>query len=179
MHYELVYKESLQALIEYIDFDWADDSTRRSIFDYLFNVDSDVISWSSKRQAIVALFTCEAEYIDQTLTIKEVIWLKTLLNQLLRPRDSDSKIIIIFDDNQSAIALVKNAQFHARIKHINIAHHFVREKVNNDIVNIQFVPTDKQIVDGLIKALCLDKFVAFRDALGVESASEHSLSVKD
>ena len=109
MHYELVYKESLQALTEYIDFDWADDSTRRSTFDYLFNVDSDAISWSSKRQVIVALFTCEVEYIDQTLTIKEVIWLKTLLNQLLRPRDSNSKIIIIFDDNQSAIALVKNA----------------------------------------------------------------------
>ena len=99
IHYELVYKGSLQALIEYIDFDWTDDSTRRSIFDYLFNVDNDVISWSSKRQVIVALFTCEVEYIDQTLTIKEVIWLKTLLNQLLRPRDSDSKIIIIFDDN--------------------------------------------------------------------------------
>ena len=109
MHYELVYKESLQALIEYIDFDWADDSTRRSIFDYLFNVDSDVISWLSKRQVIVALFTCEVEYIDQTLTIKEVIWLKTLLNQLLRPRNSNPKIIIIFDDNQSAIALIKNA----------------------------------------------------------------------
>ena len=109
MYYELVYKESLQVLIEYIDFDWADDSTRRSIFDYLFNVDSGVISWLSKRQVIVALSTYEVEYIDQTLTIKEVIWLKTLLNQLLRPRDSDSKIIIIFDDNQSAIALVKNA----------------------------------------------------------------------
>ena len=99
VHYELVYKGSLQALIGYTNFDWAGDSTRRSIFDYLFNVDSGVISWSSKRQVIVALFTCEAEYIDQTLIIKEVIWLKTLLNQLLRPRDSDSKIIIIFDDN--------------------------------------------------------------------------------
>ena len=99
MHYELVYKESLQALIEYIDFDWTNDSTRRSIFDYLFNVGNDVISWLLKRQVIVALFTYEAEYIGQTLIIKEIIWLKTLLNQLLRPRDSDSKIIIIFDDN--------------------------------------------------------------------------------
>ena len=44
MHYELVYKGSLQALIEYIDSDWTDDSTRRSTFDYLFNVDSGVIS---------------------------------------------------------------------------------------------------------------------------------------
>ena len=44
VHYELVYKESLQALIGYIDSDWADDSTRRSIFDYLFNVDNGAIS---------------------------------------------------------------------------------------------------------------------------------------
>ena len=44
MHYELVYKEFLQVLIEYIDSDWVNDSTRRSIFDYLFNVDSDAIS---------------------------------------------------------------------------------------------------------------------------------------
>ena len=80
MHYELMYKGSLQALIEYIDFDWTDDSTRRIIFDYLFNVDNGVISWSSKRQVIVALFTCEVEYIDQTLIIKEVIWLKMIEN---------------------------------------------------------------------------------------------------
>ena len=55
----------------------------------------------------------------------------------------------------------------------------MREKVNNDIVNMQFVFTNKQIIDDLIKALCLDKFVAFRDALKVKSVSEYSLSVKD
>ena len=55
----------------------------------------------------------------------------------------------------------------------------MREKVNNDTVNMQFVLTDKQMIDDLIKALCLDKFVVFRDALGVKSASEYPLSVKD
>ena len=179
VHYELVYKGSLQALTGYTDSDWAGDSTRRSTSGYLFNVDSGAISWSSKRQAIVALSTCEAEYIGQTLAIKEAIWLKTLLNQLLRPRDSDPKTTIIFGDNQGAIALAKNAQFHARTKHIDIAHHFVREKVNDGTVDMQFVPTNKQMADDLTKALCLDKFVAFRDALGVESAPEHPLSVKD
>ena len=44
IYYELVYKESLQALIGYTDSDWADDSTRRSTFDYLFNVDSGAIN---------------------------------------------------------------------------------------------------------------------------------------
>ena len=55
----------------------------------------------------------------------------------------------------------------------------MREKVNNDIVNMQFVLTDKQIIDDLIKALCLNKFVIFRDALRVKLVSEYSLSVKD
>ena len=44
---------------------------------------------------------------------------------------------------------------------------------------MQFVLTNKQIIDDLIKALCLDKFVIFRDALEVKLASEYSLSVKD
>ena len=82
---------------------------------------------------------------------------------------------MIFEDNQGAIALAKNAQFHAHIKHIDIAHHFVREKVNDDTVNVQYVFTNKQMADGLIKALCLDKFIAFRDALGVEATPHHSL----
>ena len=179
VHYELVYKGSLQDLIGYTDSDWAGDPSRRSTSGYLFNVGSGAISWSSKRQATVALSTCEAEYIGQTQATKEAIWLKNLLNQLLRPKDSDPKATVIFGDNQGAIALAKNAQFHARTKHMDIAHHFVREKVNDGTVDMQFVPTDKQMADGLTKALCLDKFVAFRDALGVEAAPEHPLKAKD
>lgn len=173
VHYELVYKGSLKELCGYTDSDWAGDSTRRSTSGYLFNLGSGAISWSSKRQATVALSTCEAEYIGQTQATKEAVWLRKLLNQLLRPDDSDPKATVIFGDNQGAIALAKNAQFHARTKHIDIAHHFVREKVNDGTVDIQFTPTDKQMADGLTKALCLDKFVAFRDALGVEAAPEH------
>lgn len=123
----------------------------------------------------MALSTCKAEYIDQTQATKEAIWLKNLLNQLLRPDNSNPKATVIFGDNQGAIALAKNAQFHARTKHIDIAHHFVREKVNNSTMNIRYVPTDKQLADDLTKALCLDKFVAFRDALGVEAAPQHPL----
>lgn len=175
VHYELVYKGSLEDLTGYTDSDWAGDSTRRSTSGYLFNLGSGAISWSSKRQATVALSTCEAEYIGQTQATKEAIWLKNLLNQLLRPDDSDPKATVIFGDNQGAIALAKNAQFHARTKHIDIAHHFVREKVNDGTVDIRYVPTDKQLADGLTKALCLDKFVAFRDALGVEAAPQHPL----
>ena len=179
VHYELIYKGSLQDLTGYIDFDWAGDSTRRLTFGYLFNVGSGAISWSSKRQATVATSTCEVEYIGQIQAIKKAIWLKNLLNQLLRPDDLDFKATVIFGDNQGAIALAKNAQFHARTKYIDIAHHFVREKVNNGTVDMRFVPTNKQMANGLTKALCLDKFVIFRDTLGVEAAPKHSQKSKD
>ena len=50
---------------------------------------------------------------------------------------------MIFKNNQNVIVFVKNTQFYIRIKHINIAHHFMREKINNNIINIQYVFTNK------------------------------------
>jgi hypothetical protein len=75
----------------------------------------------------VSLSSCEAEYIGQTQATKEAIWLQGFLKQI-HP-DLDGGATIIYGDNQGAITLAKNRQFHARTKHIDIQHHFVREKV--------------------------------------------------
>ena len=69
--------------------------------------------------------------------------MKNFFNQFLRSNDSNFQLIIIFKNNQNAIAFAKNAQFHIRIKHINIAHHFMREKINNDIMNVQYIFINK------------------------------------
>ena len=68
-----------------------------------------------------------------------------------------------------AIELAKNPQHHARTKHIDIQHHFVREKVAEKRVELIHVPTDKQVADRLTKALNKDKFEIFRRALGLEA----------
>ena len=81
----------------------------------------------------MALSTCEAEYIGQTQATKEATWLRSLLGQL-NESDSDISATIIHCDNQGAVALAKNPEFHARTKHIDIQHHFVREKVANGTV---------------------------------------------
>ena len=95
---ELVFQGTLSDLIGYTDSDWAGDiATRRSTSGYVFNVGSAAISWSSKRQATVALSTCEAEYIGQTQATKEAIWLRSLLTSL-RPRNA-LETIIIYGDN--------------------------------------------------------------------------------
>lgn len=165
----LTFKGPLHQVSGYADADWAgDQDTRRSTSGYVFNVGSGAISWSSKRQPTVALSTCEAEYIGQTQATKEAIWLRNLLTQLSSESPNSVQAVVIYCDNQGAIALAKNPQFHSRTKHIDINQHFVREKVADGKVTLEYVPTEEQIADGLTKALSKDKFNTFRRALGLE-----------
>ena len=95
--------------------------------------------------------------------------MRTLL-QDLKPTEQTPYATIIYCDNQSAIALAKDPKFHPRTKHIAIQHHWVREKIAEQVVDLEYIQTSKQVADGLTKALPKDTFVAFRDALGLESA---------
>ncbi|KAJ4176414.1 hypothetical protein NW755_14952 [Fusarium falciforme] len=168
---ELVYQGKLQPLLGYTDSDWAGDlETRRSTSGYVFNLGTGAISWSSKRQRTVALSSCEAEYMGQTGAAKEAVWLRSLLQELLKEYREvpELKTTVIFGDNQGAIAMSKNPQFHARTKHIDIQHHYCREKVNDGTVDFQYIPTGKQVADGLTKALPKDRFLLFREALGLK-----------
>ena len=152
----------------FTDSDWAGDhETRRSTSGYVFNIGSGAISWSSKRQSSTALSSCEAEYIGQTQATKEAIWLRRLLAELQAAEGHAPVTTIIYGDNQGAIALARNPQFHARTKHIDTQHHFVREKQHSGEVDLQYIPTDQQVADGLTKALSRDKFEVFRRALGL------------
>ena len=167
VHLQLTFQGPLSDLIGYTDSDWAGDSaTRRSTSGYVFNVGSAAISWSSKRQATVALSTCEAEYIGQTQATKEAIWLRSLLTSL-RPNSNELETVVIYGDNQGAIALAKDPRSHGRTKHIDIANHFCREKVADKSVVFEYTPTETQVADGLTKALARDKFEAFRNAIGL------------
>jgi hypothetical protein len=76
--------------------------------------------------------------------------------------------IMIYENNQKIITLIKNFQFHAQIKHIDIQTHFVRKKVTDEFINLIYVFIDQMIVDDLTKSLIRDKFVQFRAALEIE-----------
>ena len=165
---ELTFRGDLKPLVGYTDSDWAGDlKTRRPTSGYLFNIGSGAISWSSKRQPTVSLSSCEAEYVAQTQAAKEAIWLQSLLSQLVKD-DEEPTATVIFGDNQGAIALAKNPQFHSRTKHIAIQHHFVREKQAEGKVDLQYIPTEQQVADGLTKALPKDRFIIFRKAVGLD-----------
>jgi hypothetical protein len=165
--HKLVYSGNLSPLVGYTDSDWAGDTdTRRSTSGYIFNLGSGAITWSSKRQPTISLSTCEAEYIGQTQATKEAVWLRKLLRELGREQ---LQATVIFGDNQGAIALAKNPQFHGRSKHIDTQWHYVREKVADDTVELQWTETSKQVADGLTKPLNKELFTRFRRALGIEA----------
>jgi hypothetical protein len=165
---KLMFREALKLLESYTNSNWAEDQDiRRSISEYAFNVDNDVISWFSKRQFIVTLFICEIEYTKQILITKEVIWLRNLMIQLTCNVEY-SQTIMIYENNQSVIALIKNSQFHARIKHIDIQIHFIREKVIEEFIDLAYVFINQMIVDDLTKSLIRNKFFQFRAALEIE-----------
>jgi hypothetical protein len=71
---KLMFREALKFLKSYTNSNWAENQDiKRSISEYAFNVDNDVINWFSKRQFIVTLFICEIEYTKQILIAKEII----------------------------------------------------------------------------------------------------------
>ncbi|GJV80979.1 ribonuclease H-like domain, reverse transcriptase, RNA-dependent DNA polymerase [Tanacetum coccineum] len=87
------------------------------------------ISWSTQKQATVALSSCESEFIAATAAATQALWLKRLLSRLTH---SDEEKITILVDNKLAIALIKNPVFHGRSKHIDTKYHFIKECVGRD-----------------------------------------------
>ena len=89
-----------------------------SLSSYSFHMGNGAVSWSSKKQYIMALLSTEAEYIALTHAAKEVLWLCTFLSEL---QGAPNGPMTINCDNQGAIALSKDNKFHARTKHIVFA----------------------------------------------------------
>ena len=78
--------------------------------------------WSAKRQEIIALSTTKAEYVAITHGTKEALWLRSLIFQLF---DIILDSTTLFPDNQSAIQLTKDYQYHTRTKHMDIRFYFI------------------------------------------------------
>lgn len=153
-------------LTGYVDADWATDiNDRRSITGYVFNMCGGAVSWSSKKQHSTALSSTEAEYMAASNASKEAIWLRGLLLELGAIKNDFPIPLLI--DNQSAIALVKNGEFHERTKHIGIRYHFIRERYEDGEIELEYCPTGDQVADALTKPLSREKLETFVGAMGV------------
>ena len=102
----------------YSDADWASLLMDwKSMSGYVFLIRGGAVAWSSKKQPTAAMSTTEAEYMASSNVMTQAIWLRNLFMELNFIQPSPAELLL---DNQSAIALASNPQFHARSKHINI-----------------------------------------------------------
>jgi hypothetical protein len=154
----IVYRPPPMRLAGYSDADWAGDiSTRRSTTGYVVMLNNGAIAWRSQRQPTVALSTMEAEYMALTEATKELKWVRQLLLELGYTRKDSDAPTQLYSDNQSAIALAKNPVSHARAKHIDIRHHFIRDAIQDKVIWVQYIPTSEMTADSLTKALGREK----------------------
>ena len=162
--YRLVFGGDLD-LVGYCDSDYAGNvNSRRSTTGYTFLLAGGAISWCSKLQATVSTSTCEAEYIAAATATKEALWLRKLLSDF----GLNASPVLINSDNQGALAIIKNPVTSARSKHIDVAHHFVRERAARREVDFQYCATDLQVADIFTKALPTSKFHTCRRSLGLK-----------
>ncbi len=151
----------------FCDADWANDtSDRKSISGYVVTMAGGAVSWSSKKQQTVALSTAEAEYVSATHVAKQVLWHRSLFEELDLPLPTTSTI---FTDNQAAISISHHPEFHARTKHIDIAHHFLRDLIEQKIIDTVYVNTRDNLADLFTKGLARDLHEDLTYRIGVMS----------
>jgi hypothetical protein len=149
----------------YSDANWGTNPIdRKSVSGYAVMFGNTAISWYSKKQPTVALSTMEAEYMAVSNAMRECLWIRELLTKLGIPPQGPT---IIHVDNQAAIKFAENSQFHARSKHIDIRHHFIREHITSNEVSVQYCTTDDNIADIFTKFLSKPKHEHFVKLLGM------------
>jgi hypothetical protein len=141
----------------FTDADYAACFTRKSRTGYAFFVGSSLVSWGSRKQSVIALSTCEAEYYALTEGAKEAIHLKRLLweiqHQIPLPDDVKLDAVTLFCDNQSTIFVSKNPAEHRMMKHVDLRYKWIQEKVGEGEFKIEYVRTQDQCADLFTKSL--------------------------
>ena len=152
-------------LIGYSDADWAGDiETRKSTSGYVFLLGGNPISWTSKKQPIVALSTTEAEYIALCLATQESVWLRQLLSHLKQKPNGPT---IINEDNQGTICISKNIRNHSRTKHIDIKYHYIRECIQQGLISMKYCETKIMVAHIFTKGLAKPGFIFHRESMNI------------
>lgn len=151
--------------VGYTDSDLAGDTEdRKSTSGNVFFLGNNLITWNSQKQKIVALSSCEAEYVAASIATCQGVWLSRLISEMLGRPQAKFKLFV---DNQAAIALGKDPVHHDRSKHIDIKYHFIRDCAEKGQVEVDHIRTREQIADALMKPLGRVVFVEMRQKLGM------------
>ncbi|GKC62159.1 retrovirus-related pol polyprotein from transposon TNT 1-94, partial [Tanacetum coccineum] len=117
--------------------------TRKSTSERIQFLFDKLVSWMSKKQDCTAMSSAEAKYVALSASCAQVMWMRTQL------QDYGFKYnkIPLYCDSQSAIAISCNPVQHSRTKHIHTRYHFIKEQVENSIIELYFVRTEYQLAE--------------------------------
>ena len=165
LDYGLLFTQQNSQLSAYCDADWGSTcDNRRSITGFCFSLapNGPVISWKSKKQKSVALSTCEAEYVAMSIAAQEAAYLSQLHEDMT---GFNLKPILIRNDNQGALSIVKNPSNHHKTKHVDIRHHYVRENAEEGNITVEYVLSGENVADIFTKACAKQKLLKFKPFL--------------
>ena len=166
-NYQLMYGGERHDLEGYTDADGAMQEHRHAISGYAFLFDGGAISWSSKKQELVTLSTAEAEFVAATHAAKEALWLRKLLGDIYPGPKPPTPFHC---DNQAALSLIKDDNYHARTKHLDVHFYFIRETAQRGAIKLLYCPTEDMVADLLTKALPKWKVNMHTSSLGLRRA---------
>ncbi|GJU80374.1 retrovirus-related pol polyprotein from transposon TNT 1-94 [Tanacetum coccineum] len=165
-------KDTGMSLTAYADADHAEcQDTRRSTPGSAQFLGDKLVSWSSKKQKSTAISSTEAEYIAFFGCCAQILWIHSQLTDY----GFQFNKIPLYCYNKSAITLCCNNVQHSRAKHIDVRYHFIKEQVENGIVELYFVRTEYQLADIFTKPLPRERFNFLIEKLGMRSMSPETL----
>ena len=133
---------------------------------YVFTLNGGAVSWKSSKQEKTADSTIESEYIAASEVAKEVVWIKKFITEL-GAIPSIVHPVLLYCDNNGAIAQAKEPRSHQRSKHVLKRYHLIRENIGKNDVKIEKIPTDQNIADPLTKPLPQKKYESHVLAYGM------------
>ncbi|GKB88618.1 retrovirus-related pol polyprotein from transposon TNT 1-94, partial [Tanacetum coccineum] len=147
--------------------------TRKSTSGGIQFLGDKLVSWMSKKQDYTAMSSAEAEYVALSASCAQVMWMRTQLQDY----GFNYNKIPLYCDSQSAIAISCNPVQHSRTKHIHTRYHFIKEQVENGIIELYFVRTEYQLADMFTKALSEDRFQYLVRRIGMRCLTPAELEV--
>ena len=116
------------------------------------------MSWKSSKQTCIARLTMEAEFVTCSAAVQEAIWLRRFMGHLgVIGREIGP--IRLYCDSQAAIAYIKDAKYHCRMKYIGTKHNFVRDMIAQKEITLQYITTHEMVADPMTKLIPRDVFV--------------------
>jgi len=160
----------------YGDASFAEEEGRKSRSGYVFVMGGGAIFWYSKKQPVVSISTTEAEYYALSETVKESIWLRNLMKEISLKLKKPFKI---HQDNKSTISIAMNPVSHSRTKHIDIRHHFIRQHIAMNDVELVYCETEEMVADVMTKALPAKQHWKLISMMGMRRLSDLTVKFED